>query len=74
MLIERQAQALEFFPVHRFCAFALLKHGDAVTYRADKFAQITADAFLFLDAVRVIGIAFFERNRLMGSVFAGDVA
>ena len=74
MLIERQTQALELFPVHRFRTFALFKHRDTIAHGADQFTQIAADTFLFLNAVRVIGIAFFEGNRLMGSVFAGDVA
>lgn len=74
MLIKRQAQALELFPAHRFRAFALLKHGDTVAHRTDEFTQIAAYTLLFLDGVGVIGIAFFEGNRLVGSVFAGNVA
>src|SRR5262245_696777 len=50
-----------------------LLHGDAVRHRADMHAEITAHAFLFDHLVTALPACPQGGDRLVRSVFAGDV-
>jgi hypothetical protein len=74
MIIQRQSPALEFLPVEVFCPMALFDHRNAAVHRADQFAEIAADAFLFFYRIGIVRISGREPYRLMRSVLAGDIA
>ena len=51
----------------------LLDHADTFLHRANQLAEITPDAFGFLDRIGIVWAAGRQGDRLMRSVFARDI-
>ena len=73
MIIERQSPLLEFDPVQVLGRHPVFFHGNAIVYRANQFAQITAYAFLLFYGVGIVGLAILQVDGLVRSVFTGDI-
>lgn len=60
MIIQRQAPALEFYPVKVFGRHAVFHHGNTIVHRAYDLAEVAAHTFFFLDRVFIIRVALFD--------------
>ena len=49
-------------------------HNDAIVNRANEFAEIAANTFVFFNGVGVVRFAPIEANGLVAAVFAGNIA
>jgi hypothetical protein len=73
MIIQWQPPLLKLLPVEIIRSLALLNHGDAILDRTYQLAEIASDAFIFFNSIRVIRMTGGKTDRLMRSVFAGDI-
>src|SRR5436190_24347782 len=73
MIIQRQPPFLKLDPVQILRSNTMLFHSNTIINRAKEFAEIAADTFIFFYGVCVVRFAIFKSDRLMGSIFTGNI-